>query len=334
MAWRLKLVPDNTNIDFFKVQWLTFGASIVAVVGSIILWATVGLNYGIDFRGGTTIRTESTSPVDVAAYRAALETFGFSDVAVTEVFDPTFRDDQHVAQVRLSPIEGEEAVTPEVILQVEQALQQVDPSITFPSVESVGPKVSQELVLTAFMSVAAAVVAILVYIWLRFEWQFSVGLVAALMHDVIVTIGIFVLFQIKFDLTTVAALLTILGYSVNDTVVIFDRLRAAREPHQVQAAAAARPDEPVGQRDAEPDDHDCRDHADRAFGAADPGRGRDPGLHLRDVRRRDPWHLLDALCRQEHRADAGREAELDQGEGRAGGGDAVRQVLRRRSPCA
>jgi preprotein translocase subunit SecF len=130
-----------------------------------------------------------------------------------------------VAQVRLSPIEGEEAVTPEVILQVEQALQQVDPSITFPSVESVGPKVSQELVLTAFMSVAAAVVAILVYIWLRFEWQFSVGLVAALMHDVIVTIGIFVLFQIKFDLTTVAALLTILGYSVNDTVVIFDRLR-------------------------------------------------------------------------------------------------------------
>jgi preprotein translocase subunit SecF len=225
MAWRLKLVPDNTNIDFFAIQWLTFGASIVAVIGSIVLWATVGLNYGIDFRGGTTIRTESTSPVDVAAYRAALETFGFSDVAVTEVFDPAFRDDQHVAQVRLSPIEGEEAVTPEVILQVEQALQQVDPSITFPSVESVGPKVSQELILTAFLSVAAAVAGILIYVWLRFEWQFSVGAVAALFHDVIVTIGIFVLFQIKFDLTTVAALLTILGYSVNDTVVIFDRLR-------------------------------------------------------------------------------------------------------------
>jgi preprotein translocase subunit SecF len=116
-------------------------------------------------------------------------------------------------------------VTPEVILQVEQALQQVDPSITFPSVESVGPKVSQELVLTAFMSVAAAIAGILVYVWLRFEWQFSVGAVAALFHDVVVTVGIFVLFQIKFDLTTVAALLTILGYSVNDTVVIFDRLR-------------------------------------------------------------------------------------------------------------
>jgi preprotein translocase subunit SecF len=225
MAWRLKLVPDNTNINFFAIQWLTFGASVVAVIGSLILWATVGLNYGIDFRGGTTIRTESTSPVDIAAYRATLETFGFSDVAVTEVFDPAFRDDQHVAQVRLSPIEGEEAVTPEVIAQVEAALQQVDPSITFPSVESVGPKVSQELIWTAFLSVAAAIVGILVYVWLRFEWQFSVGAVAALFHDVVVTVGIFVIFQIKFDLTTVAALLTILGYSVNDTVVIFDRLR-------------------------------------------------------------------------------------------------------------
>jgi preprotein translocase subunit SecF len=225
MAWRLRLVPEKTNIDFFAVQWLTFGASIVAVIASIVLWAIVGLNYGIDFRGGTTIRTESTTPVDVGAYRAALEQFGFSDVAVTEVFDPAFRADQHVAQVRLSPIEGEEAVTPEVIAQVEAALQQVDPSITFPSVESVGPKVSQELVTTAFLSVAAAVAGILVYIWLRFEWQFAVGTVAALVHDVIVVIGIFVVFQIKFDLTTVAALLTILGYSVNDTVVIFDRLR-------------------------------------------------------------------------------------------------------------
>jgi preprotein translocase subunit SecF len=225
MAWRLKLVPDKTNIDFFAIQWVTFGASAVAVVASILLWAIVGLNYGIDFRGGTTIRTESTSPVDVGAYRAALEQFGFSDVSVTEVFDPAFRADQHVAQVRLSPVEGEEAVTPEVILQVEQALQVVDPSITFPSVESVGPKVSQELILTAALSVIAAVAGILVYVWLRFEWQFAVGAVVALFHDVIVTVGIFVVFQLKFDLTTVAALLTILGYSVNDTVVIFDRLR-------------------------------------------------------------------------------------------------------------
>lgn len=225
MAWRLRLVPTETNIDFFRVQWLTFGASVVAVVASLLLWAMIGLNYGIDFQGGTSIRTESTTPVDVEAYRGALGSIGLNDVTITEVFDPSFADDQHVAQVRISPIEGEEAVTPEVILAVEEAMRAVDPAITFPSVESVGPKVSQELILTAALSVVAAAAGILVYVWLRFEWQFAVGLVVALIHDIVVIIGIFVVFQIKFDLTIVAALLTILGYSVNDTVVIFDRLR-------------------------------------------------------------------------------------------------------------
>ncbi len=225
MAWRLKLVPTTTNIDFFKLQYITFGASVVAVIASLILVATVGLNLGIDFRGGTTIRTESTSPVDVGAYREALAALELGDVSITEVRDPSFRDDQHVAQVRLSAREGEEAVTPEVILEVEAALKAVDPSITFPMVESVGPKVSQELIWKALLAVAAGAIGILVYVWMRFEWQFAVGTVAALLHDVIVTVGVFALFQLKFDLTIVAALLTILGYSVNDTVVIFDRLR-------------------------------------------------------------------------------------------------------------
>ncbi len=225
MAWRLKLVPTTTNIDFFKLQYITFGASVVAVIASLILVATVGLNLGIDFRGGTTIRTESTSPVDVGAYREALAALELGDVSITEVRDPSFRDDQHVAQVRLSAREGEEAVTPEVILEVEAALKAVDPSITFPMVESVGPKVSQELIWKALLAVAAGSIGILVYVWMRFEWQFAVGTVAALLHDVIVTVGVFALFQLKFDLTIVAALLTILGYSVNDTVVIFDRLR-------------------------------------------------------------------------------------------------------------
>jgi preprotein translocase SecF subunit len=225
MAWRLRLVPTTTNIDFFKLQYVTFGASLVAVIASLILAATVGLNFGIDFRGGTTIRTESTQPVDVGAYRDALQALELGDVAISEVFDPGFREDQHVAMVRISAREGEEAVTPEVILEVERALQTVDPSITFPAVESVGPKVSAELIWSALMAVAAGSIGILIYVWARFEWQFAVGTVAALVHDVIVTVGVFALFQIKFDLTIVAALLTILGYSVNDTVVIFDRLR-------------------------------------------------------------------------------------------------------------
>jgi preprotein translocase SecF subunit len=225
MAWRLRLVPEKTNINFFAIQWATFGTSIFMMVASVVLIFTMGLNFGIDFRGGTTIRTESTTPVDVGAYREALSTIDAGDVSITEVFDPSFRDDQHVAMVRLSAREGEESVTPEVIAEVEAALQAIDPAITFPSVESVGPKVSQELITSALLAVLAGAAGILFYVWVRFEWQFAVGTVAALVHDVLVTVGIFALFQIKFDLTIVAALLTILGYSVNDTVVIFDRLR-------------------------------------------------------------------------------------------------------------
>lgn len=225
MAWRLRLVPVKTNIDFFKLQWITFGASVVAVVASLLAVAIMGLNFGVDFKGGTTIRTESTLEVDVGVYRQALSGLDLGDVSITQVFDPTFREDQHVAQVRIQAQDGEEAITPEIIASIEAALLAVDPAITFPSVESVGPKVSSELIWAAFMAILAGSLGIWVYVWLRFEWQFAVGTVAALVHDVIVTIGVFALFQIKFDLTIVAALLTILGYSVNDTVVIFDRLR-------------------------------------------------------------------------------------------------------------
>lgn len=225
MAWRLRLVPVKTNIDFFALQWVTFGASIVAVIGSLLAVAIMGLNFGVDFKGGTTIRTESTLAVDVGVYREALAGLDLGDVAITQVFDPTFREDQHVAMVRIEAQEGEEAITPDTIAAIDGALRAVDPAITFPSVESVGPKVSAELIWAALMAVVAGSLGIWVYVWLRFEWQFAVGTVAALIHDVIVTIGVFAIFQLKFDLTIVAALLTILGYSVNDTVVIFDRLR-------------------------------------------------------------------------------------------------------------
>ena len=225
MAWRLRLVPEKTNIDFFRIQWATFGLSIAAMVLSLVLIFTMGLNLGIDFRGGTTIRTESTTAVDVGTYREALSAEDFGDVSISEVSDPSFRDDQHVAMIRISARDGQEAVTPEDIASLEAALKAVDPAITFPAVESVGPKVSSELITSALLAVLAGAAGILVYVWFRFEWQFAVGTVAALVHDVLVTVGIFALFQIKFDLTIVAALLTILGYSVNDTVVIFDRLR-------------------------------------------------------------------------------------------------------------
>jgi len=225
MAFRLKLVPDNTNIDFFRWQWLTTGISFVLMVASVIITLTMGLNFGIDFKGGTTIRAESSTEFSVAEYRAALDGLDLADVSITEVFDPTFGPNRHVAQIRIGATDDTGSVTPEELNRIEAALQEVDPNVHFAAVESVGPKVSSELIMTAIYAVSAAALGILLYIWLRFEWQFAVGAVTALIHDVLITVGIFSLFQLRFDLTTIAALLTILGYSVNDTVVVFDRLR-------------------------------------------------------------------------------------------------------------
>ncbi|MAQ46165.1 protein translocase subunit SecF [Pacificitalea manganoxidans] len=222
---RLKLVPDDTHFDFFRFSKLTLGASILAMVISLVAFFAMGLNFGIDFLGGTTIRTESSQPVDVAAYRDAVQDLGLGDISITEVFDPTFGPDENVAQLRIQAQEGVESIQQDTINAVEAALQEVDPSITFPQVESVGPEVSGELIQTAVLSVLAAIGAVLIYIWLRFEWQFALGAVAALVHDVTLTIGIFSLLQIKFDLAIIAALLTIVGYSLNDTVVVFDRVR-------------------------------------------------------------------------------------------------------------
>ncbi len=222
---RLRLVPQETNFDFFRYRKVTFGASGIAMVASIVIWLIVGLNLGIDFRGGTSIRTEAVQTINDAEYRQALEALDIGEVSVTEVLDPNFGDDQNVALVRIQAQEDEESATRDLVSQVEAALKEIDPSIQFTSVESVGPTVSGELIQTALIAVAAALIAILIYIWLRFEWQFSLGAVAALFHDVVLTIGIFSILQIRFDLATIAAILTIVGYSINDTVVIFDRLR-------------------------------------------------------------------------------------------------------------
>ena len=222
---RLRLVPETTNFDFFGRPTLWLGISGVMMVAAFISFFLQGLNYGIDFRGGTTIRTESAQPVDIAAYRAAVDTLGLGDVTITEIFDPSFGPEENVAMVRIQAQDDQEAVTPELIAAVEGALQQAVPDIRFVSVESVGPKVSGELIMTASIAVILAISAVLVYIWLRFEWQFAVAAVVALVHDVVLTIGVFSELQIRFDLAIIAALLTIVGYSLNDTVVVFDRVR-------------------------------------------------------------------------------------------------------------
>ena len=221
----LRLVKDGTSFDFFKHWKLWLGISGFLIVLAMVSFGVRGLNYGIDFRGGTTIRTESTQPVDVGAYRDAVDALGLGDSSITEVFDPSFGPDRNVAQVRIQAQDDTSSVTEETISAVEGALQEVAPDIQFISVESVGPKVSGELIQTAFIAVGLAIGAVLIYIWLRFEWQFAVGAVAALVHDVLLTIGVFSEVGIQFDLAIIAALLTIVGYSLNDTVVVFDRVR-------------------------------------------------------------------------------------------------------------
>ena len=222
---RLRLVPQETSFDFFKRWKMWLGISGVMIVLALVSFGLRGLNFGIDFRGGTTIRTESAQPVDVGAYRDAIAPLGLGDVLITEGFDPTFGPDQNVSMIRIEAQDDEEAITADVVAQVEDALSAAAPDIKFVSVESVGPKVSGELVQTAVLAVLLAIAAVLVYIWLRFEWQFALGAVLALVHDVVLTIGVFSELQIKFDLAIIAALLTIVGYSLNDTVVVFDRVR-------------------------------------------------------------------------------------------------------------
>ncbi|WP_375280994.1 protein translocase subunit SecD [Pseudooctadecabacter sp.] len=221
----LRLVKAGTAFDFFNRAKMWLGISGIMVLIAAGSFAYQGLNFGIDFKGGTTLRTESAQVIDVGEYRAVVEALEVGEVMVTEVFDPTFGPDENVATVALQAQDGEEAVTNDTIDAVQDALRTIDPDMTFPAVESVGPTVSGELIQAAILAVVLAIGAVLIYIWLRFEWQFALGAVAALVHDVVLTIGIFSELQIRFDLAIIAALLTIVGYSLNDTVVVFDRVR-------------------------------------------------------------------------------------------------------------
>ena len=222
---RLRLVPQNTSYDFFSRSKMFLGLSAFLMLASIVSFLSQGLNFGIDFRGGTTLRTESAQVVNVADYRTALQQLDLGDITISEEFDPNFREDQHVTMIRIQAQDGQEAISSDIVDRALETLRTVAPDIEFMSVESVGPKVSGELIQTAAIAVVLAIGAVLVYIWLRFEWQFAVGAVGALVHDVLLTIGVFSVLQIRFDLAIIAALLTIVGYSLNDTVVVFDRVR-------------------------------------------------------------------------------------------------------------
>ncbi len=210
------IVPTDTHIPFMVAKRVFFIVSIALIAASLSLFFTRGLNYGIDFVGGTLIEVRTDGPADIAALRAQLGGLGLGDVSLQEFGDP--RD----VLIRIQKQDGGEEAQQEVVEVVRAALGD---AVEYRRVEFVGPTVSEELFRDGLYAVGAAMLAMLVYIWFRFEWQFSIAAIIALVHDVITTIGIFALFQFDFNLSTVAAVLTIAGYSINDTVVVFDRVR-------------------------------------------------------------------------------------------------------------
>ena len=222
--FRLRLVPETTNIDFFRFDRIFLILSMVAIVASLALFFTRGLNYGVDFLGGTLIMAETPEEEPVGDFRDLLTGLELGDVAVTRVSDPAGTE-RHAVLMRIGITDEDPDAQAALVTEVQDALNAAFPGISYLQVDNVGAKVSGELVRAGIFAVVAAIAAILFYIWLRFEWQFSVAAVASLVHDVIITIGVFSLLQIEFNLSIIAAILTIVGYSLNDTVIVFDRVR-------------------------------------------------------------------------------------------------------------
>ncbi len=216
---RLKLVPQQTNIPFMAYRKMAFILSAILVLLSAGLFMTTGLNKGIDFEGGILIEVGTEGPADISAMRSSLGSLGLGEVALQE-FGAV--DD---VLIRVERQQGGAPAQQAAVDAVKAALAPDNPGISYRRVEFVGPKVSGELVESALYAVMTAVVAMLLYIWLRFEWQFSAGAVLAIVHDVVLTIGMFAITGIEFNLASVAAILTIVGYSINDTVVVYDRVR-------------------------------------------------------------------------------------------------------------
>ncbi len=213
----LRVVPDNTNFHFMGFRRFSFPISALLSILAITLYFTHGLNFGIDFKGGTLLEIQSKSgDADISALRAKLGGLGLGDVQLQQFGGP-----QNVL-IRVAEQPGGDAAQQEAVQKVRTALGD---SVDYRRVEVVGPRVSGELLAYGTLGLMLAIGAILIYLWFRFEWQFALGAMVANVHDIVLTIGFMSVSQVDFDLTSIAALLTILGYSLNDTVVIYDRIR-------------------------------------------------------------------------------------------------------------
>lgn len=222
----ISLIPANTRIPFIAWRRVFFLFSLGLVLASIALFATRGLNYGVDFVGGILIEIRTEGPPNIAEMRDKLGGLGLGEVALQE-----FGEANDVL-IRFPIQAGDEEAQQQAIDAARAALGE---NVDYRRIELVGPTVSQELFRDGIYAIAAAMLAMLVYIWFRFEWQFGLAAVVALFHDVISTVGLFALLQVEFNLATVAAVLTIAGYSINDSVVVFDRVRENLRKYKTMA---------------------------------------------------------------------------------------------------
>lgn len=213
----LRIVPDDTRFGFMRFRRVSFPFSALLSVVSVLCFFFVSMNFGIDFTGGTLIDMQAKSgKVDVASVRETARDLQLGDVEVQEF------GTQGGVSMRFGVQQGGERTQQRVVEQVRAAF---DKDFDFQRVEVVGPRVSGELVQSGTLGVVLSIIAVLIYLWFRFEWQFAVGAVIATLHDLVLTIGFFAITQLEFNMTSIAAILTIVGYSLNDTVVVFDRIR-------------------------------------------------------------------------------------------------------------
>ncbi len=218
MRWPLiRLLPTRTHFRFVRLSPVAAILSTIAIVASIASFATLGLHRGIDFQGGTLMEIVTPGPAPLAALRSDLGKIGLEDPQVQGFGSP------NAAMLRFRPPEGENAVL--AVERIKGELTKMVPGIQFKRVEVVGPKVSGELFKQGFMALGIALLLMLVYIWFRFQLQFGLGAVLAVFHDVFLTLGLLSVLQIEFSMTSIAALLTVIGYSMNEKVITFDRLR-------------------------------------------------------------------------------------------------------------
>lgn len=215
----LKLVPDNTNLDFMRWRNIALVISIVVTVASLAIVGIRGLNLGVDFVGGQMIRTTFPQAINVEKLRSDVDGLHLGESSIQEFGGPKSY------QIRLPKPEGGEAAANRAAMQVRQMIEKTYPGARVDAVETVSGKVSEELARDGALAIALAMLGIAVYIWFRFEWQFGVGALVTLFHDVSMTLGFFSVTRLQVDLNVVAAILTIVGYSLNDTVVIYDRIR-------------------------------------------------------------------------------------------------------------